>query len=1112
MNGDPSLPSAKERDIFLEALDQPTPEARSAYLDRVCGDDHALRASVEALLRNYKDDNFLEVPSSAMSRPDPLTEKPGDAIGPYKLLEKIGEGGFGAVYVAEQREPIRRRVALKIIKLGMDTKQVVARFEAERQALAMMEHPNIAKVLEAGATDTGRPFFVMELVRGITITDYCDQNQLSTRQRLDLFIQICHAVQHAHQKGVIHRDIKPSNILVTLHDGVPVPKVIDFGIAKATQGHLTDKTVYTEFRQFIGTPAYMSPEQAEMSGLDIDTRTDLYSLGVLLYQLLTGQTPFDAKELLAAGLDEMRRTIREREPLRPSTRLKSLAGDLLATTARQHGTEPLRLLNLLHGDLDWIVMKCLEKDRTRRYDSASGLAMDIQRHVNHEPVLARPPSNLYRFHKFVRRNKLEFGAVCAVAAALVIGLVISITAKQAAQAQASRAELAQAVRLVAEDYRSDALTYLVRSLSSDPGNSSAVTRLTTLLAYHSWMLPSPILRLGDRPMSAQFSPDGKRIVTASNDGTARVWDAQSGQLLTEPLKHTSIVCTAQFSPDGKRIVTASNDGTARLWDACTGRELTEPLTHLNGVKSAQFSPDGLLVVTASGDNTARVWSAQTGRPLTQPLRHGSNVASAQFSPDSQSVVTTSDDHTARIWNAHSGQPLTGPLQHRRSVDSAQFSPDGTRVVTASWDGTAQVWDAHTGQPVNGPLMHGQPVLSAQFSPDGTRIVTGCMDAMACVWNAKSGQQITGPLKHLGQVCWAQFSPDGTRVVTASFDDTARVWDAQRGQPLSDPLKHGERVTSAQFSPDGRRILTAAGDGRARVWGQFGAPALPAVLNYSNELAATRFSPDGTRIIEISPDGTAQVWDAKSNQPLTPPLRHKERITSANLSPDGRWIVTASRDATARVWSSQDGHALAQPMRHSDIVASAQFSPDGSRIVTASMDYTARVWDAQTGQPLTQPLWHPTGVNSAEFSPDGKQIVTACNDGTARIWDAQTGQLLTDPFQHSTNLLSAEFTKDGKQIVTTASDHTMRRWDIGPSRWSKLPEWLPALVEAISGQRLNEKGVMEETKLNRVETLNQIRRELEQSSHSDDWTIWGRWFLADPATRTISPFSKVRVPE
>jgi len=372
-----------------------------------------------------------------------LEEKPGTLIGRYKLLEKVGEGGFGVVYVAEQREPVKRRVALKVIKLGMDTRQVVARFEAERQALALMDHPNIAKVFDAGATESGRPFFVMELVRGIKIIDYCDQNRLSTRQRLNLFIKVCQAIQHAHQKGIIHRDIKPSNILVTLHDGKPVPKVIDFGIVKATQGELTDKTVYTQLQEFIGTPAYMSPEQAEMSGLDIDTRADIYSLGVLLYELLTGKTPFDANELLAAGLEQMRRTIRETEPLKPSTRLTQelVAADLRRRPPKSGIPNPSeseseetssgrqaqikKLIELLRGDLDWIVMKCLEKDRTRRYETANGLASDVERYLKTEPVLARPPSRLYRFQKMVRRNKLAFGAAGAVAAALIIGISLS---------------------------------------------------------------------------------------------------------------------------------------------------------------------------------------------------------------------------------------------------------------------------------------------------------------------------------------------------------------------------------------------------------------------------------------------------------------------------------------------------------------------------------------------------------------------------------------------------------------------------------------------------------------------------------------------------------------
>ncbi len=353
-------------------------------------------------------------------------ERAGTMIGRYKLLEKIGEGGCGIVYMAQQEEPVRRLVALKVIKLGMDTRSVIARFEAERQALALMDHPNIAKVLEAGATDTGRPYFVMELVRGRKITRYCDENNLTTEARLDLFIQVSQAIQHAHQKGIIHRDIKPSNILVADHDGVPVPKVIDFGIAKATTNQrLTDKTLFTAFEQFIGTPAYMSPEQARMSGLDIDTRTDIYSLGVLLYELLTGKTPFDAQDLLAGGLDEMRRTISEQEPARPSSCLSTMLEGELTTTAKHRHIDAPKLIHLLRGDLDWIVMKALEKDRARRYETANGLAMDVQRYLADEPVVARPPGNFYRFQKLVRRNKLAFCAVAAASASLLAGSTVS---------------------------------------------------------------------------------------------------------------------------------------------------------------------------------------------------------------------------------------------------------------------------------------------------------------------------------------------------------------------------------------------------------------------------------------------------------------------------------------------------------------------------------------------------------------------------------------------------------------------------------------------------------------------------------------------------------------
>ncbi len=423
--------SANREEAIFDAAAQLPPAQRADFLKGACGGDDALHRRVEALLRaNEQAVEFMKEPA-APARPTivlsfPLKEKAGDKIGHYKLLQQIGEGGCGVVYMAEQEEPVQRRVALKVIKLGMDTKSVIARFEAERQALAMMDHPNIAKVLDAGSTENGRPYFVMELVRGIKITDYCDQNKLPMTERLNLFMQVCNAIQHAHQKGIIHRDIKPSNILVTLHDGKPVPKVIDFGIAKATQGRLTDQTLFTAFEQFIGTPAYMSPEQAEMSGLDIDTRSDIYALGVLLYELLTGGTPFDPKELLQAGLDELRRTIREKEPERPSTRLRTMLNADLTAVAQRRQAEAPRLIHLLSGDLDWIVMKSLEKDRTRRYETANAMAMDIQRYLGNEPITARPPGTFYRFQKLVRRNRTFFAAAGVGLAALVLGLVLSL--------------------------------------------------------------------------------------------------------------------------------------------------------------------------------------------------------------------------------------------------------------------------------------------------------------------------------------------------------------------------------------------------------------------------------------------------------------------------------------------------------------------------------------------------------------------------------------------------------------------------------------------------------------------------------------------------------------
>jgi len=430
---------AAEDDIYFAAAQIADTARQALFLDQACAGDPQLRATVEAMLASQEEADQLfsrgraafvataadlQAAASALGASERKApdEQVGALVGCYRVLERIGEGGCGVVYLAEQETPVRRRVALKVIKPGMDTQRVIARFDAERQALALMEHPNIARVLDAGATGAGRPYFVMELVRGVKITEHCDRNNLDTRQRLGLFIQVCQAVQHAHQKGVLHRDLKPSNILVTLQDGVPVPKVIDFGIAKAIAGKLTDQTMFTPSEQLVGTPAYMSPEQAERSGLDVDTRSDIYSLGVLLYELLTGRTPFDSKQLVHSGLDQMRRTLREAEPQRPSRVLTTLHGAELQATAMHRHARPPDLISTIKGDLDWIVMKALEKDRSRRYETVNGLMADVERHLNNEPVAARPPSRWYRLQKLVRRNRVVFAAGGAVTLALVIGL------------------------------------------------------------------------------------------------------------------------------------------------------------------------------------------------------------------------------------------------------------------------------------------------------------------------------------------------------------------------------------------------------------------------------------------------------------------------------------------------------------------------------------------------------------------------------------------------------------------------------------------------------------------------------------------------------------------
>jgi WD40 repeat protein/tRNA A-37 threonylcarbamoyl transferase component Bud32 len=1055
-------PEDKEVVLFREALQRAKGPEREAFLDQACAGEKALRGKLEALLQAHESpDPPLEpqpAPPGNSTVVLPVEEGPGSLIGRYKILEQIGEGGFGVVYVAEQREPVKRRVALKVIKLGMDTRQVVARFEAERQALALMDHPNIAKVLDAGATDTGRPFFVMELVKGIPITKYCDQEKVATRERLDLFIKVCHAIQHAHQKGIIHRDIKPSNILVTLHDGVPVPKVIDFGIAKATQQELTEKTVYTQLQQFIGTPAYMSPEQAEMSGLDIDTRSDIYSLGVLLYELLTGSTPFDTKELVRSGLDEMRKIIRERQPVRPSTRLRQ--------TALTVSPSPLSTLHsALSSDLDWIVMKCLEKDRTRRYETANGVALDIERHLKHEPVVARPPSVGYRLQKSFRRNKLVFSAAGVVGLALVLGVVVSswqaIRAMEARRKEAAARVRADEAARVADSQRERAEKGEQQAKASELAarrNLYAADMVLAQQAFAEGNLGYAMKLLSKYDPNEAGSPAVKTGRARMPVSDLRDWEwrylwqqSRSDELYTLGLHHGGGgVVEVVFAPDGRRLASRSQSGQAILWDVERKRSIAGWSDLTNGVSAIGFSKDGRTLAVANGSGKAvRFFETTTGREMAGPLWFTAPVWQLAFSPDGKTLAVSTGQELVTVDAAKRAERFRKQVPWG-SAWRMTFSPDGSTLAMLTGEGDVILWDvASQSQIAKLPGLRPFLAYSLAFSPDGNLLACACMlSQRAIIWDVKTKQVIKTLETTTHWIGGIAFSPGGETAAIVTDDQVITLFDRKSWQKIGRLKGHLDEVWCVAFSPDGRLLVTGGKDNTIRAWSAAPRAAAEDLLPLPPETDGVRLSADGKTLVTLTTNDSFSLWDtAAMRRTVTKPLPwtnfwHSDyAVSPVAISSGGKLLMIPRTDGAISAWETDTLREAARLEGFRRPAQRVTLSGDGRTLAAASGN-AVKLWDLETGKPVASWSNLVSWVRSLFHSPEHKLLIVGYGNGQAEVCDLGRHTHWRARLGHELGIAAAAVSPNGRTLATGSIDARVKLWDIAHDK----------PIDTLSGQR------------------------------------------------------------
>jgi serine/threonine protein kinase/WD40 repeat protein len=1133
-----------EKEIFIQAEGISDPTEQSRFLKRACKGDTDLLQRIGRLLSAHGEGkDFIPMDPAEQthlsSEPAPR-EGEGSIIDRYKLLQNIGEGGCGVVYMAEQQEPVVRRVALKIIKLGMDTKQVIARFEAERQALAMMDHPNIAKVLDAGSTENGRPYFVMELVRGVPITEFCDQQNLDTKERLKLFMDVCSAIQHAHQKGVIHRDIKPSNILVTMHDHKAVPKIIDFGIAKATQQRLTDKTLFTQFHQFIGTPAYMSPEQAQMSGLDVDTRTDIYSLGVLLYELLTGRTPLDAKELTKADYDEMRRRIREEEPVYPSTQLSSMNVAELTTTATRRNTEPARLNRMMRGELDWIVMKALEKDRNRRYETAAELALDVQRYLNFEPVKAAAPSSFYRFRKFARRNQaaLITAAIIlillSVASVVSTGLAIKATiAQRSADALAKKSQAAQELAELREQDANEQRNLVIsgsRALrqnlyASDmyqaqhflrDGNIAKSREL--LLKYLPADQEQEPLRgfewqylwdrsKGDelfvfedleRPTGAlAFSNDGTLLAAISADGKVCVWNVQTRMRVA--LIETKVQMPwvfglrIQFSKDdrflyvgGRRNARLSALDTSNWSQVACFKDASFPLIEQRAGQFAAYSDGDFKLFNVAQQREA-------GATFSSFPLAGKEIRDYAFTADRKMIaVQERNDELISIHDVQSGRKMMD-WPHSSSKDTGLMSiANGLQYV--AW--MPEIWNRSVAevklrlfQPFEEreiELEHSQPglLIAAEFSPDTQWLVAGGWDYLLHVWEPSSGAKRGSFKGHLDEIFCVAFAPNSQTLASSGKDGRVYLWDLRSMKSKPD-LESVTFTKSARETEKFNSREEFAGLFPSALWAEFERGDLDYFLPYDFKRRGWHISPDGTHLAHMGKDQTLEIHNLNDSrfEASLDGVQQERRFSHFRVS-----TTFISNDRL--LYRTSDGFALwnvrynrNEPNKiPEDFVSFKGASSDGRLLAMEREGEEAGivVWDFDAEKDVSVLSGMDHGYQKIVFSPDSTLAIATGWDKRGLVWNTATGAVEHVLTGHKQGIHAAAFAHDQKSICTSSPDGTIRIWhmETGREMLTFTPDGVGAdrLLFSKDNQKLLIIGI-DKTWLLRVPGLGEIDQEL-----------------------------------